>query len=136
MRPYWNDSLCVLLEFDENMNLSYQVKNIRYNSLKIDFCNDSEIRKHVEDCLSYLSDDALYMSKVNQAVIELMSLYDSLFKMGNNAVKCDRSIKSFFRFFKRSLFHKEEPEHLLNILRCESHRWGVQRAMKILYDLN
>jgi poly-gamma-glutamate synthesis protein (capsule biosynthesis protein) len=133
--PYWNNSLCVLLEFDSNMNLSYRVNNIKYDAFKIDFCNDEEINEHIKTCLSYLSDDSFYLSEVNKAVIRLLPHYYNLFKLGTNSIKCDGSFKSFLRFVKRTLFCKEEPSQLINILRCESHRWCFQRALKNVHHL-
>lgn len=133
--PYWNNGLIALLELDDDLRISYSVKSVKYENSTIDFDESKDMKIHLDKCVEYLADDEMYMSKVNEAVIDLLPMYNVVLKMGTNAVRCDGTIKSFFRFFKRSLFHKEEPEHFANLVRCESHRWSIQRALKLLNNL-
>jgi poly-gamma-glutamate synthesis protein (capsule biosynthesis protein) len=134
--PYWNNSLCVLLELDDNMNLSYKALNVKYDSFKIGFCDDEEIIDYIKNCLYYISDESIYMPRINKSLIELLPLYYNLFGLNYKSIKYDKNIKNIIRVIYRTLFSKEDSSHIINNLRCESHRWGIQRALKTLYNLN
>ena len=66
---------------------------------------------------------------------KLLPLYYDLFfmgglvKNGNDRLFIKRILKCFLR--KKSF----KTEHLINNLRCESHRWCICRALKNKYDI-
>lgn len=129
--PYWNDSLCVILTLDDNLNLNYEVKNISYRNDLISLEKNLKIIHHTKKINNIIHDPFKYTKSVNEIVLSLYSSYEHLFGASGFIpihYNKDFIIKIIKAFIRKKIFPKT---HLLNNLRCESHRWTIARAIQI-----
>ena len=131
VQSYWYDSLCVILTLDDNLKLNYDVKNISYRNNLISIENDPKIIRHSKEINNKIHNSFEYTKSVNENVLSLYSSYEHLFG-ASGFLKIDYNkdfiIKVIKAFIRKKIFPKT---HLLNNIRCESHRWAIARAIKI-----
>lgn len=128
---FWNDSLGVILNIKEDLSYSFEVKNVCFNNNSIHFSNDERIIMHTEYISSLMENEELYIARLNEHVLNLFGSYRNLFhSSGYFQVEYNLDfIKNVIKaFVKKKRF---PPTHLINNIRCESHRWTILRAIKI-----
>lgn len=130
----WYRSLCVSIILEER-KLSYEVLPISFNNSIIDVCQDSKINEYIDRIQETLLDDNKYIEDVNTMCEELLPLYYYYFYEGGLVESVDKVLflKRILKYFLRKKSFK--IEHLMNNLRCESHRWCICRALKNKYDI-
>lgn len=130
-KPHWNQSLCCILDIKED-GFSVEVKPISYDSSKmfIDIDASSDYAEHLNKINAVLKNDNEYRKEVNRSVLNLLPGYYGLFS------------RSGFFYLSKSLgiakgvvegFRKE---HIYNCIKCESHRWAIERAMRLKYNMD
>ena len=108
-----------------------------FNAVEVVFYNKefSMMKDYIDRIQNTLLDDNKYIENINMICKDLLPLYYNLFYMGglieigNNELLLKRILKYFFK--KKSF----KVEHLVNNLRCESHRWCICRALKNQYNI-
>jgi len=130
-KPLWNDSLCVIISIEGDSTFQFQVKNIQYTGSSLILREDIDIISHTTTINNYLSDEELYLSKVNQYCKDLIPVYKGYFSAGGYHYLTEfnwRFIKKIVSIISGRI--KGNPLNIINNIRCESHRWAFTRALK------
>jgi len=132
-REYWNNGLSVILEFDSERNLTFEVINtIRsQNEIKID--PSEQKKKYNELICRKLVDHTAYMNEVNKLCMELWPMYEGVLLRSLNGERTCLTMKNIVKFFLNIVKRrKTEYRYLLNYLRCESTRFVIVRSIKLI----
>lgn len=134
----WNYGLVVILEINDK-GISIDSVNILHkdqNKLNIDSTQDK--KKYVDSLCTLLNSPNIeYNKRVDQIAL---ALWDDVYKeyYGNalNRISLRNGLVSFLKGVFRLLFKNNTINEilLLNLIRCESHRWMVIRALELVYN--
>ncbi len=132
-RKYWNNGISVILTINDEHSLSFRVINTIKTDNEIKLDTSQEIQKHNREICTILTDEKKYMASVNKACLALWRSYEASIMA---ALNCDRTtfyIKDIGKYLIH-LFQRRKPEYryILHYLRCESHRFAISRALKLL----
>ena len=131
---HWYESLCCVLTVDKSHEVSMEIKSVLYQP-EVNYISENhseDFQKHLEYLNEVLRDDRTYMKVLNAGVKELFPHYKNQFTRGG-FIRNPFS-QGFLKgiadgFLGRGFFRHE---HWLNNIQCESHRWAILRAMKLL----
>lgn len=129
--PLWNNGLAVVLDCVDDKLVNFNVINLLNENGTIKVDNNSDINEHVRNLSVLLSDNALYISSIDNMILDLWNnVYERYLFIGTNGLTLKYGLKFFLKRLYGSFFRKKGmPLFLLNMFRCESHRWLVQRAL-------
>ena len=126
----WYRSLCASL-FIEDRKISINMTPLQFSKKGISVCHEEEFAKYLTRVNEVLSDSNAYMTYVNGKCQELESSYYSSFvKSGLGRILNWRDTKSYLGLRLRNPSSLSVAP-LLNMIRCETHRWCLLRAMKL-----
>lgn len=133
MNSDWYRSICASIICDKN-KVCFKIIPIKFDHIEIKIDHSKDIDLYLKQINDTLSNDVLYMKYINDACINLLSNYYSLFSEGGlTPFKPIRYIKNtLLKLIGKEFSH---PEHLINNLWCESHRYCICRALKIIEDI-
>lgn len=126
----WKQSICATLTL-EGSQISLKTTPLHFTENGISICKDKECLDYLYRINRTLADTEAYMEYVNGKCLELESSYHNLFVCsGMGTLLSWKDLKRYSRLRLR------EPSrlsitHMLNNLRCETHRWCILRAMKL-----
>ena len=121
----WHQGAMAILDISKD-GIVIDIHGCRYQNGILSLVDREEWDKTINKLCSYLSDD-VYMDRVNESCRRLMTDYWNLFAMGGLL-----GVKSItLRNVARILAGKCNRVHLLNNIRCESHRWCICRALDL-----
>ena len=131
---HWHDSLLVELQIDQCV--SANVHNISFHGNKIVLDNSEQIKEHTNYLLSLLKDEEKYNSFIDKLCDDLY--YPSCYRFirGFGGASTRFGFKLFVRLIAFMLLRKQNELLLLNAIRCESHRWLVERYIRNHYNVN
>lgn len=133
LRPHWNDSLCITLNFDTYLP-SWTIKPIRYDTdtKEISVNHGSDILEYYSKINKTLSDSEKYRQFIDNAVISLLPMYFSMLNVyKSNGIL--GGVKQVLRYVIKR--RKTDLVHTLNAIQCESHRWAIERAIRLKYNI-
>jgi len=132
-RKFWNNGISVILSIDSEKNVTFRVINTVKSDNEIRQDTSKEIKNHNKDICGILADDKIYMENVDRACLELWRSYEASIMTALNSDRTSFSIKETGKYLVH-LFQKRKPEYryLLNYFRCESHRFAISRALKLI----
>ena len=128
---YWNKSLVVEINIDDQGELNYVVHNIKFGNNSISFDNSHEIKKHNKYLCQLLSDQEQYVKYINKTVLALFDEYKLYFLRGLGAASFNVKFVTMLHSSYTMLFKKPATQLLINNLQCESHRWCILRALEL-----
>lgn len=133
---YWNKGLLVKLEFADTIKFKvYNTKFLEDGSIVID--HSEQISTHTEDIISLLSDEPRYFEYIDKECLMRYSIYTYSILRGIGGISWfNLGIKHFCKLFLLSLINKRDRYTLLNILRCETHRWVYERCITLTNNSN
>lgn len=133
LKPHWNDSLCVTLKFDKSLP-SWTIQPIQYNidTKEISLNHGSDILEYLAKINNTLSDSDKYQQYIDNAVISMLPMYLSMLNVckSNGILGGVKQVLSFI--IKRK---EIDLVHTLNAIQCESHRWAIERAIRLKYKI-
>lgn len=129
--PHWNESLCCIIDINSDKEVHVNIRPIIYDGAT-QYIHDNEsadFTKHLDKLNEVLSAETEYMDFINAAVVRLWPKYVGLLARSGflYPVKSLGLMKGFAEGFRK--------EHFLNCIQCESHRWAIERAMKLKYRI-
>lgn len=134
---HWYESLCCTLEFDsphhiQSMNIRPIIYDAANGYIKDNASKDFAI--HMENLNALLQDDAVYMKRINKEVMRLLPHYMGMFSRGGFVTGIFQ--KEFMKGFVEGLMGRGfwNYRHALNNIRCESHRWAIERALGLKHE--
>ena len=122
----WNIGECISMSIDEN-GISFDVLGIKFNDNKLDLVNDDLWRHRMKMLNLVLANDNEYLKVINNMCLLQQSNYNNLFAMGGY-IHVDRN---FIKNILRYVMGKCRDVHVLNNLQCETHRWCMERILRI-----
>ena len=131
---WWFKSLSISIEFKEDGQIHAQIHPIIFKNSEISFDNSSETQNYLQRVNQTLMDSNLYINYINDQCLKHLPNYYDLFSASGFIPS---SLKSLIResielILKRRSYNQT---HLLNNLRCESHRWVISRGIKLLNNI-
>ena len=130
--PHWHDSLLVELLIDEKV--SAIVHNVHFSGNTISLDHSEQIKKHNSHLLSLLQDEE-YTPFINKLCDDLYKPSCYRFIRGFGGVSSRFGFSLFIRLLAFMILHKRNELLLLNAIRCESHRWLVERYIRNHYHV-
>lgn len=133
---YWNNGLAVMLNISDG-TISYEVYPTIFKENTLSLDNSDEIWLHLKKVNSFLIDKISYDNKLNEEVLKLWrETYTLYFEWGLGVNRSPQTMKDLLRVLYCYIFRKTNKADyatLLNNMRCESHRWCIQRALELIY---
>ena len=130
---HWHDSLLVELLVDESITAKIHTIHFQGSLISI---NDSEvINKHISYLNSLLQDDEAYNAYIDKLCDDQYFTCCYRYLRGFGGVTTRMGFKLFVRLFGIMLLRKHDELYLLNAIRCESHRWLVERYIRNHYHV-
>lgn len=129
--PHWCNSLMVTLDIDvDKIGYVVNVQPIVFNnSGNVAFDLSSETQNHIK----YINNLLLDYEKYNRYISRICKDAYNDYRYGILRSICGTSLKVGFRYFARlmvlMLLNKSNEYFLLNVLRCETHRFVLERAL-------
>lgn len=126
--PSWYKGLSLSLNYTKGkIDVDYHF--ISFDDNSIIFEDNKVDQESFNKLNSVLADNNLYMSKVNNSCNDLLEAYFKLFYLGGllNIRSKDFLKRTINILLKRS---KLSLSHLINNIRCESHRYAIVRALE------
>lgn len=129
--PYWNNGLAVVLEYDHSNQGRVRVLSLINKQGDIQIDESVHMNEYLQELCGILQNDRLYMDKINDLSLDLWNtVYEKYLFISTNRLSFKYGLKFFLKRLYGFLFRKKGmPLFLLNLFRCESHRWIIQRAL-------
>ena len=131
-RPFLKYGMMVSLTISDDKGMDVDVYYTKYDHVNktVELTTDDFIVKHIEKVNQVMQDDGQYLAEVD-AYCEriLQEHWISFARSGYHTY----DTKRFVGQIVRNLIGRQEkpdPNYLLNIIQCESHRWAILRALK------
>lgn len=128
----WYDGLMEQLQVsDEGIAFTPQLIHYDYENRTVDLETETDKGEHLEDLCRILQNEEVYIKRVNERCLSLEPHYTMLLEM---AGYYQPTIRKCLGLIKRFLLHQEPPynkAHAVNCLRCETHRWVLDRIYKL-----
>lgn len=129
---YWNKGL--ILELELSGKISFTVHNLKFEKYKISEDNSESIESHNAILCNLLNDEMEYLHYINEQALKHWKTYADNLKKGLNTFNLSNSIKTSIYSFLNSIKGKQNIPLLINLIRCESHRWFMLRALDLLME--
>ena len=124
----WYRSLCASLDLNGS-RVSLRIIPCVFSNLCIELDNSSESLEYLDRVNRVLNDDKVYMEYINHVCLEKLHSYKRQFgKSGYIFIAPKFLLKQFVGYLLKRDFNST---HLMNVLRCESHRWCISRGIKL-----
>ena len=131
-KPYWNNSLIVLLEIDTLTNtISYQVECTVRKDNRLEISNSKEMKNHVQYLYDILQEDDAYIKELECSLMKLYKDYKYMILSGLNLDDSSISPKNILKIIYNSLHRTPNFPVFLNLIRCESHLWALRRIIRM-----
>ena len=133
--PQFYNGLGVLLDYKNNNIVDINVLNLLNDNGLVKIDERPEVNEYIEGLSKCLSHE-LYMNSLNDLILDLWNnVYEKYLFVGTNGLTMKYGMKFFLKRLYGTLFRKKgKPLFLLNIFRCESHRWLIQRALNLIAE--
>jgi poly-gamma-glutamate synthesis protein (capsule biosynthesis protein) len=127
--PWCTKGLAVDLRIDKD-HLSFEVIPISFNDGLVDVDNSEEYRIHREKICELLQKEDQYLNYINEKCQVLYKDMQYGLLRGLYGVSPRVSIKQNIRLLGCLLLNKKNELFFLNAIRCESHRWVIERYLQ------
>jgi len=132
-REYFSNGLVVVLSLDDQKAFSFQVYNTMFEGEEIKIDNSEKIKLHNEETCRILANEKAYIEVVNKMCLTLWRSYEATLIRALNSDRSTFSIKEWVKYVSHILQRrKTEYRFILNYMRCESHRFAISRAVKLI----
>lgn len=130
--PYWRKSLVVLMEIEKGGGVKYEVRNVSFSDSKIKEDLSEETKRHNMYLCKLLNDN--YLDYVNEQSLKLWYDYSIWLTRGLGNISIKHRFVDVLKSIFVSLFKGSQKSLLENCLQCESHRWTILRAQKLIKE--
>lgn len=137
-RDFWFQGLLAMITISRDGKVKLDVNNIVYSPEQriVDIINNKKLDAHYSHLCKILQNKDEYLSIVNRKCLELNNQYLNLFEMsGFYKLTLRKSIhytiRTIINKYVRFKDTKYEYTHVINNLRCETHRWVISRIYEI-----
>lgn len=130
--PYWNKGLVANIVVGDNGKLELAVLNLVVNGGDIVFDTTIETLTHNQRICSLLDNEKDYSDYINQESLKCWNDYRVWLVRGLGAISFKLGIKESLKSIYCALFRHRSKTLLMNTMQCESHRWTILRAQRLL----
>jgi poly-gamma-glutamate synthesis protein (capsule biosynthesis protein) len=132
-REYFSNGLVVVLSLDDQRAFSFQVYNTSFEGEEIKIDNSEKIKLHNSETCEILANEEEYIEEVNKMCLTLWRSYEAALIRALNSDRSTFSIKEWVKYVSH-IFQRRKTEYrfILNYMRCESHRFAISRALKLI----
>ena len=139
---WWYYGLIVQCEFTEtSVSLETHLLHYDRNKREVELSNNPAILSRMAALNDTFGNEADYLSAVNAKCLSLATYYDMIFEQGGY---CRIDLKKSLGYIKRHLLaciglkkqQKANRAHMINNLRCETHRWVISRIYELIKQAN
>lgn len=125
--PYWNKSYAVQILLDDK--ITFRIHNLIFSegNIKLDMNPDRD--KHNQYLCDLIQDIEKYHTYIDEQAIRLFDHYVLNMKLSLGSIYLKGNYKQKISSIITLLKGKKDYNFLLNVFRCESHRWLIQRAL-------
>ena len=130
--PHWYESLGCVLSFDNTGKCNVETYPLIYDDIKNEIRIDErkEAIQHIAELNETLNDEKKYWNFIDTKLPLEYDTYMWLFSISGMYSKI--SFISYLRYIKGQIFgRKPSMLHLLNNLQNESHRWAIERIIRL-----
>lgn len=131
---YWYKSLIASVTIDDKISMKIQYCGYDETSGKLSVINDSQYAEHLRQINNIFQNNKDYIKAINAQCAKYDGMYDAFVnEAGYYRLNSKLVIKLGKRIAKILLgrTNKNRTASLINILRCETHRWTIIRIMNI-----
>lgn len=130
MPSHWKKGLCVSFTIQDG-TISPSLFFVRKDGMKL--THDVDELANFNKLNALLGNSPEYEKRLNDYVRKLMPMYLYYYKLSLNGLPNDkRDLKMILRCIKSWLRGKHSYLLLLNMIRCESHRWLFMRGLNLM----
>lgn len=133
----WNKGLLASITL-KGKEISLEINKIEYYTEKrlVDITDNESFDNFLIKANNNFRDEKKYLALVNKKCLALESKYNQYFEMsGYYMPKMKKYTRLTLGILKRKLSFRQEVEydpcHMINCLRCETHRWVLSRIYNI-----
>ena len=130
--PYWNKSLMAQIEIGDTEEICLKITNILVDNGRIDLDISDETKLHNEEICQLLYNSNAYTEYINTISLKCWKDYQIWMVRGLGAVSAKLGFVESIKSIYCALFRSRAKSLLINTMQCESHRWTVLRAQKLL----
>ncbi|HQK69206.1 MAG TPA: CapA family protein [Bacteroidales bacterium] len=132
-RDYFNNGLVVVLSLNDKRDFSFQVYNTLFEGKNIKIDNSEKIKLHNAETCRILANEKVYIEQVNKMCLTLWRSYEATLLRALNSDRSTFSLKEWVKYISH-IFQRRKTEYrfILNYMRCESHRFAISRALKLI----
>lgn len=130
---HWHESLLVELVIDDKV--SAKVYNVRFSGNTISIDDREETKNHTSYLLDLLQNEDAYKIFIDKLCDELYYPCCYRYLRGFGGASLRMGFKHFVRLFGAMILRRQDELLLLNAIRCESHRWLVERYIRNHYKV-
>lgn len=132
---YWNKSLCVELIISDN-NIESRTHNIIFKDGIIEIDDSESIKKHNIFLQELISDPEKYYKYIVDICYQMDVEYRYKLLRGLGGVSFSHlTANQILKSFVGAFLGKCDDKTLLNIFQCESHRWLIERIIKMKMNI-
>lgn len=126
---WWFRGMAVELELGEKIVAT--TVNTKFSNLFIDLDFSNEVLEHNRELNRILHDEEEYQAYIDNISKKAYQNYVYLMVRSVNAITLNVGWQNSMKTIGSMLLNKGNKNFLLNILQCESHRWLLERAIKV-----
>lgn len=130
-RPFLKYGLMVSVTIeDDQIQTEVHYTQYDHETKVVSLTNDSFIVDHLQKVNQMMKDKAAYMKEVNAYCERVLQGSSIAFARGGYY---EYNTKTFIKQIIRKIIGKREqpnPNYIINLIQCESHRWAILRALK------
>lgn len=130
---HWWDGLVAVLMIDENVSL--KVYNTRFQQGLVDFNDKDSIKQHNIYLQELIENEGAYNQYIDEMCVKAYPLCQYGLLRGVCGTSRSMDFKRKIRLFVHRLLNHYDFATYLNTVRCETHRWVIERYLNIkLYN--
>lgn len=130
--PYWNKSLMAQIKIAESGAVKLEVCNLEIHNGEVNIDKSKDTLAHNQYICDLLRDEKAYNEYIDKVSLNGWKDYRVWLIRGLGAISYKIGIKESIKSIYCSLFRPRAKSLLMNAMQCESHRWSILRAQRIL----
>lgn len=127
----WHKGLVVEMNIDEKKTISFKVHNTIFSETTLLLDESAESKKYNEYLCKFLTDESLYWRYLNGTLRDLWPEY-KLYLLRGLAAVAPTTNMHVLTHAAYGLLKGPDIPMMLNNFQCESHRWAIERMLKLV----
>ena len=130
--PYWYKGLVARIKIEETGEVRLAVVNLSIKKGNIMLDTTEETLAHNQYICSLLDDEKVYAEYIDKMSLKCWNDYRVWLVRGLGAVSFKLGLVESLKSIYCALFRRRSKSLLMNVMQCESHRWTILRAQRLL----